>query len=432
MQPFQSRYIRADGEASVAIIGAGPAGLIAAEMLALRHRVTVYDRMASAGRKLLLAGRGGLNLTHSEPPSAFCARYGAAAPLMAEALALFSPNSLRAWCEGLGQPVFTGSSGRVFPESFKAAPLLRAWLRRLDGLGVRFVAGHSWTGWSAAGALRFNDAQGCGVLLQPDAVLLALGGASWPRMGSDGAWVSILNDAGVRVAPLQASNCGADVAWSAVFRRRFEGQPLKRVAVSMGSHRARGEAVVTQAGLEGGCVYALSAPIREALASAGRAVLHVDLLPDVAQEALAARVGAARRGRSLANHLRQQAGLSPVAIGLVQEALHGGAAEGNLAAIIKAVPLMVTGLQPIARAISTAGGIGLEALDEKLMLRRLPGVFAAGEMLDWEAPTGGYLLQGCFSTGVLAASGVERWLGGGGRKTDQGLALADAPAASAR
>ncbi len=395
---------------SVAIIGAGPAGLLAAELLAARHAVTIYDHMPSPGRKFLLAGRGGLNLTHTEQRPDFLARYDAAAPFMTAALDAFSPAALRGWCEGLGQPVFVGSSGRVFPTAFKAAPLLRAWLRRLDDLGVRFAGRHRWTGWAQPGVLLFETADGT-VAARPDAVLLALGGASWPRMGSDGGWVPVLQDVGVRVAKLQPSNCGVDVAWSPSFLDRFEGQPLKRVALSAGGRRVRGEAVVTRAGLEGGCVYGLSAPIRDGLEGTGGAALLVDLLPDVSAEALAARVDGERRGRSLSNHLRQAAGLSPVAVGLVREALHGAAPAARLSSLIKSVPLRVTALQPIARAISSAGGIGLQELDGGLMIRRLPGVFAAGEMLDWEAPTGGYLLQGCFSTGAAAARGIAAWLG---------------------
>ena len=394
----------------IAIIGAGPAGLAAAERLAQGgYRVTVYDHMASAGRKFLLAGRGGLNLTHSEQAERFVARYADAAPWMAGALQAFSPDSLRQWSEGLGQPVFTGSSGRVFPVAFKAAPLLRAWLRRLGELGVTFRFRCRWTGWSASGRLRFAtpDAE---FLADADAVLLALGGASWPRMGADGGWVPMLREHGVSVSALRASNCGVCVDWSPVFRDRFEGQPLKRVSLTVDGQMARGEAVVTRAGLEGGVIYALSAPIRAALDEGGRAMLRLDLLPDMDTRWLAVRTDGARQGRSLANFLRQAAGLAPVGIGLVQEALHAGAAAQPLSALIKAVPIEAGAMQPIARAISSAGGVMLGELDERLMLRRLPGVFTAGEMLDWDAPTGGYLLQGCFSTGVRAAQGIQSWL----------------------
>ncbi len=378
-------------------------------MLAPQHGVTIYDRMPSAGRKFLLAGRGGLNLTNGEQEAMFPARYAAAASLMAPALRQFSPADLRRWCAGLGEPTFVGSSGRVFPAAFKAAPLLRAWLRRLESLGVRFAGRHRWAGWTQSGALQFETADGV-VEVRPDATLLALGGASWPRLGSDGGWVPALRRAGVQVTKLQPSNCGVDVAWSQVFLQRFEGQPLKRIALSAGTRRVLGEAVVTRAGLEGGAVYALSAPLRNSLAAEGSALLTVDLRPDMTLDALAARLDGPRRGRSLSNLLRQQAGLSPAAIGLVQEALHMAAPAGPLSALVKGVPLRVIGLQPLARAISSAGGIGLAELDDALMIRRLPGVFAAGEMLDWEAPTGGYLLQGCFSTGVQAARGLADWL----------------------
>jgi uncharacterized flavoprotein (TIGR03862 family) len=399
--------------ASVAIIGAGPAGLIAAERLAgAGHAVTLYDQMSSPGRKFLLAGRGGLNLTHAEPMQSFLPRYGPAAGWMAEALACFPPDALRAWCQGLGEPVFVGSSGRVFPAAFKAAPLLRAWLRRLDGLGVRFAGRHRWLGWSPEGALQFETGE-----VAADATLLALGGASWPRMGSDGAWVPVLRAAGVQVADLRASNCGVRIAWSDVFRNRFEGAPLKRIALSADDFTLRGEAVVTRDGLEGGAVYALSAVLRDALDRHGTALLQVDLRPDMTQTELAARVDGARQGRSLPNFLRHAAQLSPAAIGLVQEALHAGPAPDRLSTLIKAVPLTVTALQPIERAISSAGGIARDELDAQLMLRRLPGVFAAGEMLDWEAPTGGYLLQACFATGVLASNGIAACLAAKTRRT---------------
>ncbi len=361
--------------------------------------------MASPARKFLLAGRGGLNLTHSEPFERFAARYGPAEGWMRTALDAFPPAALAAWCEDLGQPVFTGSSGRVFPVAMKAAPLLRAWLRRLDQLGVRLASRHRWVGWTGEGALRFDTAEG-EVTATPTATLLALGGASWPRMGSDGGWVPILQARGVQVAPLRASNCGVCVAWSSVFADRHQGAPLKRIAVSTGGQTVRGEAVITRDGLEGGAIYALSRPIRAALDGSGAAILHVDLLPDQNVDVLAARVDGARGGLSLTNFLRRSASLSPVAIGLVQEALHGGGSAMNLSALIKAVPVRVDALQPIGRAISSAGGVLLDELDESFMLKRLPGVFVAGEMLDWEAQTGGYLLQACFATGLLAATAL--------------------------
>jgi uncharacterized flavoprotein (TIGR03862 family) len=418
----------------IAIIGAGPAGLIAAEHLARQGRaVTIYDQMPTPGRKFLLAGRGGLNLTHSEAEPAFLAHYHEAAPFMASALQAFPPAALRAWCEGLGQPTFVGSSGRVFPQAFKAAPLLRAWLRRLDSLGVRFAPRHRFVAWTSTGAgagqgaLRFETPAGetpagetpagetpAGETeVDAAAVLLAMGGASWPRLGSDGAWADVLRARGVRVGELRPSNCGVLIDWSPVFLGRFEGAPLKRVALSAGGDRFRGEAVVTRSGLEGGAVYALSHAMRRALDAHGTATLHIDLRPDIDPPALAARVDGPRQGVSLSNHLRQRAGLPPVGVGLVQEALHAGAPPALLSRLIKALPIPVRGVQPIGRAISSAGGIALEELDSALMLHRMPGVFAAGEMLDWDAPTGGYLLQACFSTGIAAARGIAAWVGPG-------------------
>ncbi len=397
---------------AIAIVGAGPAGLIAAEHLsAAGHAVTLYDRMPSPARKFLLAGRGGLNLTHSEPADACLARYRDASPWMARALAGFGQRALVEWCEGLGQPVFVGTSGRIFPTALKAAPLLRAWLGRLAAQGVRFAARHHWRGW-ADGALLFATPQG-EVRASAEATLLALGGASWPRLGADGGWVPVLTRRGVAVTPLVASNCGIEIGWSALFAERFAGQPLKRIAVSVAGSSVRGEAMVTATGLEGGALYAQSAPIRALLDGTGPAVLHIDLRPDLTAAELAARLGGPRQGRSLSNILRRSARLSPAAIGLVQEARHDGAAGDDLPGLIKAVPLRVRGLAPMARAISTAGGIARDELDAGLMLRKLPGVFAAGEMLDWDAPTGGYLLQGCFSTGALAARGMDAYLQGG-------------------
>lgn len=383
---------------SVAIIGGGPAGLMAAERLAgAGLAVTVYDRMPSVGRKFLLAGRGGLNLTHSEPLARFAARYGPATGAMGAAVAAFPPEALRQWCEGLGQAVFVGSSGRVFPTAFKATPLLRAWLGRLRGMGVAFRPGHRWLGWTEAGALRFATAAG-EATVRPAATVLALGGASWPRLGSDGAWAPILAARGVAVTPLRADNCGVLHAWSEGFRARFEGQPLKRIAISVGGHVARGEAVITAAGLEGGAVYALSRPIRAALEAEGAATLLLDLRPDLDAGALQRRMGGP--GVSRANAWRR-AGLSPAAAGLLREV--DGAP--------KRAAVVVEGVSPIERAISTAGGIALPSLDEGFMLRAVPGMFVAGEMLDWDAPTGGYLLQACFSTGAAAATGVVDWLG---------------------
>jgi uncharacterized flavoprotein (TIGR03862 family) len=401
---------------SVAVIGAGPAGLMAAEVLANGGAaVTVYDAMPSAGRKLLMAGRGGLNLTHSEALPAFLARYGQAEQLLAPAIAAFSPAALREWSEALGQPTFVGSSGRVFPEAFKASPLLRAWLRRLDTEGVRFALRHRWAGWDESDRLTFQTAEGDRAV-ETDATVLALGGASWPRLGSDGTWAGILAAGNVKVSPLQPANCGFTVGWSDVFRARFEGQPLKGAAFSFGPHTLRGEAVITREGIEGGAIYALSAPLRDAIAESGQATLHVSLRPDLQPAELVARLSASKGKQSFSNFLRKAAHLSPVAIGLLQEAaIASGEAlsslsPASLAGLVGAVPVRLNGVAPITRAISTAGGISFDELDTNYMIRRLPGLFAAGEMLDWEAPTGGYLLQASLATGAAAGRGVLNWL----------------------
>ncbi len=400
-------------ENHVAVIGAGPAGLMAAEVLAQGGAsVTVYDAMPSAGRKFLMAGRGGLNLTHSEPLPAFLARYREAAPWLEGAISAFPPGALREWSEALGQPTFVGSSGRVFPESFKASPLLRAWLRRLDSQGVQFAFRHRWIGWNNRGQLRFQTPDG-ERLVEARATVLALGGASWPRLGSDGMWVEALAAKGITISPLRAANCGFTVAWSDIFRDRFEGQPLKGAEFKFGSQTIRGEATMTYNGIEGGAIYALSAELREAVLKQGEATLHVALRPDFPPDELAARLSASRGKQSFTNFLRKAANLSPVAIGLLQETAGGKLAalpSEALAGLIGDVPIKLTGVAPIARAISSAGGIARDELDENCMLRRLPGVFAAGEMVDWEAPTGGYLLQASFATGAAAGRGVLRWL----------------------
>jgi uncharacterized flavoprotein (TIGR03862 family) len=377
----------------------------------------VYDAMPSAGRKFLMAGRGGLNLTHSEALPEFLARYREAMPRLAAAISAFPPDALRQWSEALGQPTFVGSSGRVFPDAFKASPLLRAWLRRLDSMGVQFALRHRWTGWDENGHLSFQIPNGQRAV-DAGATVLALGGASWPRLGSNGAWVETLGSRGVAISPLRPANCGFTIAWSDVFRERFEGHPLKSVALTFGSHTMRGEAIITRTGIEGGAIYALSAELREAIEISGQATLHIALRSDLEPSDLIARLSAPKGKQSLSNWLRKVAQLSPVGIGLLHEAAIASSVSlaslspAELAGLINAVPIKLNGIAPIARAISTAGGISFDELDAGFMIRRLPGVFAAGEMLDWEAPTGGYLLQASFATGAAAARGALKWLGG--------------------
>ncbi|HEV7326377.1 MAG TPA: TIGR03862 family flavoprotein [Bosea sp. (in: a-proteobacteria)] len=397
----------------VAIIGAGPAGLIAAERLALAgHTVAIYERMASPARKFLLAGRGGLNLTHSEPLDALLERYGTARAWLEPAIRAFPPQALRDWADGLGAESFVGSSGRVFPRAMKASPLLRAWLARLDGLGVGLHASRLWTGWDEGGALRFSVRGGGEEIARPRATLLALGGASWPRLGSDGSWVELLADKGVVIAPLRPANAGFSADWSPLMRERFAGQPLKRIALSFAGQRVMGEAMIDAGGIEGGAIYALSGPLREAVARDGEAILTIDLRPDLTEPELANRLAKRRPGETLSNHLRKAAGLSPLAAAVLRETASGPlpAEPEALARLIKAAPLRLTGMASLARAISTAGGVRAEEVDQDFMLKRLPGSFIAGEMLDWEAPTGGYLLQACFATGVAAAEGIRRRL----------------------
>ena len=396
---------------AIHIIGAGPSGLMAAERLASAGRkVVVHERMPSVARKFLLAGRGGLNLTHSEGSEAFLSRYGAEGGRVSAWLGAFSPADLIAWAEALDQPVFTGSSGRVFPKAMKASPLLRAWLARLSGLGVEVRTRSEWTGWAADGGLAFDTPEGS-VVEHPAAVVLALGGASWPRLGSRGEWLDGLAARGVDATPFRPANVGFDVAWSPILVERFAGQPVKPVRLTHGGRSVQGEVMLTRYGLEGGAVYALSRDLREAIERDGSTVLTVDLRPGLSVEALTERLARPRGKDSASNWLRKAGGLSAEAVAVLRE-IPGDLPTGaeKMAKRIKAVRLTLTGVQGLDRAISSAGGVSLDAVDDRLMLTALPGVFVAGEMLDWEAPTGGYLLQASFASGVVAADGVLGWL----------------------
>jgi uncharacterized flavoprotein (TIGR03862 family) len=398
----------------VVVIGGGPGGLMAAEVLAdAGVGVTIYDAAPSAGRKFLLAGRGGLNLTHSEPLDTFVHRYGPSAPRLREAIRQFSPGDLREWSAGLGEPTFIGSSGRVFPESFRANRLLEAWLERLDDLGVVLRTGHRWSGWADDGALVVSGPDG-DLHVGATATILALGGASWPTTGSDGAWVATMAAEEIEMTPLRPANSGVDVGWTSVFAERFAGTPIKNVALRCGDATTRGELMVTEHGLEGGAVYALSQPIHDQIDRGADTVLHVDLLPDVDHGAVLARLARRRAKDSRSTVLRRHLGLAPVAVGLLREATDNvlPVDDHALAELVKEVPVRVTGSAPIDRAISTAGGISWDEVDGHFMLRRRPGTYVVGEMLDWEAPTGGYLLQATFSTAVAAARSVLARLGG--------------------
>ncbi|MBI1359909.1 MAG: TIGR03862 family flavoprotein [Alphaproteobacteria bacterium] len=397
----------------VIVVGAGPAGLAAAERLASHGvAVTIHERMPNPARKFLLAGRGGLNLTHSEPLDAFLDRYGLARPHLEHALRAFSPDALRAWCEELGVPTFVGSSGRIFPKTMKASPVLRAWLRRLGEMGVQLQTRSRWLGWDANGGLRFETPDGLSTE-RPDAAIFALGGASWPRLGSDGSWQEAFASHGARIAPLRPANSGFHVAWSDTFRERFAGEPLKSAVFTFGDESLRGEAMITGDGIEGGAIYALSSRLRSAIDAHGEARLLIDLRPDASETALASRLADdAAKGLSAANRLRR-AGLSPLAASLLRERMGGPGlppSPAQLAAAIKACEVRLDGAADIGRAISTAGGIGWESLATDYSLRADPATFACGEMLDWEAPTGGYLLQACFATGRAAAEGVLKRL----------------------
>lgn len=410
---------------TVAIVGGGPAGLMAAETLsAAGVQVDLYDAMPSVGRKFLLAGRGGLNLTHSEPFEVFVQRFGDRRAQLEPMLRDFGPDALQAWAKGLGIETFVGTSGRVFPVDMKAAPLLRAWLQRLRGAGVRFHMRHRWQGWAASDAmpttLGFATPSGH-VTAQADAVVLALGGASWPRLGSDGAWVPWLQSRDVEVAPLLPANCGFDVAWSAHFASRFAGQPFKSVAIrfvnsSGRSFERKGEFVATATGIEGSLVYAASALLRDEIAATGHATLSVDLLPDRSFEQVHAAVMHPRGSRSLSSHLKSRLGLEGVKANVLHETLgrDGVQASQTLTRAIKALSLRLTAPRPIAEAISTAGGVRFDALDDGTMLQALPHVHCAGEMLDWEAPTGGYLMTASMASGVAAGRGVLRGFDGMG------------------
>jgi uncharacterized flavoprotein (TIGR03862 family) len=401
---------------TVAVIGAGPAGLAAAEVLAPAASVRVFDAMPSPARKFLLAGKSGLNLTYAEPLAGFIRRFGAAAAVLEPALRAFPPDEVRRWAAGLGIETFTGTSGRVFPTMMKGLPLLRAWLERLRQQGVGFNPRHRWQGWSSAGQLVFATPAGQREVAA-DAAVLALGGASWPRLGGTGDWMPVLAVRGVTVRPLRPANCGFLVAWSQALTDRFAGAPVKSVALSFRGRTVRGEFVVTAGGIEGSLVYALSAALRDAIEAEGPVDLMLDLAPDRTAADVAAALARQRGKASLATRLRRAAGIEGVKAALLRE---GGvpadlADPAVLAARIKALPVRLTGIAPLDRAISSAGGIALDELDDRYMLRRLPGVFAAGEMLDWEAPTGGYLLTACLATGRAAGAGAAAWLACGER-----------------
>ncbi|HYC46957.1 MAG TPA: TIGR03862 family flavoprotein [Burkholderiales bacterium] len=409
---------------TVAVIGGGPAGLMAAEVLMNGGvRVHLYDRMPSLGRKLLMAGKGGLNITHAEPLERFLSRYGARRERLQPIVESFGPAALREWVKGLGVETFVGTSQRVFPHEMKAAPLLRAWLHRLREGGVDIHVRHGWTGWNERGALTFTTPQGVHTQ-SPDAVVLAAGGGSWPQLGSDATWVRLLGARGVPVAPLRPANCGFDVAWSDHFRRRFSGVPVKPVVAACTDaqgveHRVKGEFTITSDGVEGGLIYALSAPLRDAIERLGIATLTLDLAPARDVDWLTSELSHPRGRRSLSSHIESRVGLKGVKRGLLREVLSADrfADPRQLAAATKALPLTLLQPRPLEEAISTAGGVPLEALDASLMIRSLPGVFCAGEMLDWEAPTGGYLLTACLATGRAAGSGALQWVRGRTRAT---------------
>lgn len=396
----------------VAIIGAGPAGLMAAEdLIAAGITPVIYDAMPTPARKFLMAGKSGLNLSHSEPIQAFLKRYGAGEDRLGDAIRGFNSWAIRDWAKGLDTETFVGSSGRIFPTAFKASPLLRAWLTRLkDGHAVLKTL-HRWTGWAEDGRLRMQTPEG-EVLVRANTVILALGGVSWPRLGSDGSWVPYLKDHGVHVTPFRPANCGFNVNWSDHFRDRFEGEPVKNTILSFESQTIKGDFVVSRHGVEGSAIYALSAAIRDAIEEVGPVALTVDLTPDRTVEQLKSALSKPRGKKSMATHIKKATGLTGVKAGLLRECLSADefADPDKLAASIKALPFVLQSTRPIEEAISVAGGVAFEELDDHLMLTALPGVFCAGEMVDWEAPTGGYLLTACFAQGKQAAAGVMNWL----------------------
>ncbi|HQX27396.1 MAG TPA: TIGR03862 family flavoprotein [Alphaproteobacteria bacterium] len=384
----------------IIIIGAGPAGLFAAETLAQAgHKVVVYDRKPSVGRKFLMAGRGGLNLTHSEPLEKFIARYGAAGPHLEPLIRAFTPNDLRKWADELGQETFIGSSGRVFPKSMKASPLLRAWLARLESLGVEFHLREEWQGWDNNGDLIFTSGK-----VKPTATLLALGGASWPSLGSDGGWYEILKDKKIPLSDFQPANCGFNVEWSDIFSDKFAGTPLKSISITHNGKTIPGEIMIGKKGVEGGLIYSFSRDLRDS----SDKIISIDLRPGLTQNQILEKFKTPRARNSFSTYMQKTLSLPPVSISLLREVCRDVSNLNNheLAALIKNIPLTISAPFPITRAISTAGGIQFSALDENFMLKNLPGVFVAGEMLDWEAPTGGYLLQGCFATALHAAHGI--------------------------
>lgn len=398
--------------ARIAIIGAGPAGLIAAERLSAKgHAVTIYERKKSPARKFLLAGRGGLNITHSEALPSFLERFGGAREFLEPAIEDFTPDAMRDWCKGLGEETFIGSSGRVFPKSLKASPLLRAWLRRLQANGVEFKFQSLWRGWDHENRPAIAGPEGESAITC-DAFLLALGGASWPELGSDGTWAGLLSTRGVSVKRFKPANCGFHLAWSEFLKTKFSGAPLKSISVTAQGRIVAGEVMIDANGIEGGAIYALSSTIRDMIEREGSAEIFVDLKPALPLQAITDKLSTPRKRLSFSTYLKKALNLSPLAIALLHETDKNVAARDahEIAALLKSLPLRLTAPFAVERAISTAGGIALDELDGNFMFRKLPGVFAAGEMLDWEAPTGGYLLQASFATGAAAAVGIERWL----------------------